>query len=41
MKLIVHVPLSCDMKYLYDYDEDSLPNIGEILEKNMLLERSK
>lgn len=29
MKLIVHVLLSGDMKYLYDFDKDSLPNVGD------------
>lgn len=32
MKLMVHVPLSYDREYLDDFDENTLPNIGDVFE---------
>lgn len=29
MKLIVHIPLSVDRIYFEDFDEDSIPNVGD------------
>lgn len=39
MKLIVHVTLSCDREYIEDFDENILPNIGDIYEDLFIVKK--
>lgn len=29
MKIIVHVPLSCDREYIGNFDRNTIPNVGD------------
>lgn len=41
MKLIVHVPLSYDREYTEDFDENTLPNIGDIYEDLFIVDKKE
>lgn len=41
MKLIVHVPLSCNREYINDFDENTLPNIGDIYEDLFIVKKKE
>lgn len=41
MKLIVHMPLSSDREYLDDFDENTLPNIGDIFNEVFLVKKKE
>lgn len=41
MKLIVHVPLSCDREYFDNFDENTLPNVSDIFEEIYVVEKKE
>lgn len=41
MRLIVHVPLSYDREYIDDFDENTLPNVGDIYEDLFVVKKKE
>lgn len=41
MKLIVHVPLSYDREYIDNFDENTLPDVGDIYEDLFIVKKKE